>query len=171
MIRKFQGIAPTVAPSAYVDPAATVIGKVVIGERASVWPGAVLRGDIEPISVGEDTNIQDGSVLHTDHGFPTTIGNRVTVGHMVTLHGCTVADDASIGMGAIVLNGARIGRGAVVAAGSLVPEGVEVAEDTLVMGSPAKPRRTVSAEEKVRFARAVSGYAERAKINKEASGG
>ena len=122
-----------------------------IGERSSVWPCVVLRGDIEPIRVGADTNIQDGTVIHTDRGFPTTIGDRVSVGHSVILHGCTVEEDSLIGMGATVLNGARIGRGAVVAAGSLVPEGMEVAPDMLVMGTPAKPRRPVSAEEKARF--------------------
>ena len=151
MIRSFRGINPRIAASAYVDPGAHVIGDVEIGERSSVWPCVVLRGDIEPIRVGAETNIQDGTVIHTDRGFPTTIGDRVSVGHSVILHGCTVEEDSLIGMGATVLNGARIGRGAVVAAGSLVPEGMEVAPDMLVMGTPAKPRRPVTAEEKARF--------------------
>jgi gamma-carbonic anhydrase len=167
MIRKFQGVTPTVATSAYVDAGAHVIGKVTIGERSSVWPGAVLRGDIEPIVVGDETSIQEGTAVHTDRGFPVSIGSRVTVGHGVMLHGCTVEDDAAVGIGAIVLNGARIGKGAVVAAGALVPEGVEVPADTVVMGSPAKPRRAVSEEEKTRFRRAVLGYAERARLYKE----
>ena len=158
---------PRIAASAYVDPGAHVIGNVEIGERSSVWPTAVLRGDIEPIRVGADTNIQDGTIIHTDRGFPATIGDRVSVGHAAMLHGCTVEQDSLIGIGARVLNGARIGRGAVVAAGSLVPEGMEVAPDTLVMGTPAKPRRPVSAEEKARFQKGVGGYVERGKQAKQ----
>jgi carbonic anhydrase/acetyltransferase-like protein (isoleucine patch superfamily) len=128
-----------------------------------------LRGDIEPIRVGSDTNIQDGTIIHTDQGFPAIIGDRVSVGHAAVLHGCTVEDDSLIGMGALVLTGARIGRGAVVAAAALVPEGMEVPPDTLVMGAPAKPRRPVSAEEKERFQKGVAGYMERGKQAKEES--
>jgi carbonic anhydrase/acetyltransferase-like protein (isoleucine patch superfamily) len=168
MLRTLRGITPRVAESAYVDPGAHVIGDVTIGGRSTVWPGATLRGDIEPITVGDSTSIQEGSVVHTDKGFPATIGNRVTVGHMVVLHGCTIEDDALIGIGAIVLNGARIGRGAVVAAGALVPEGMIVEPETLVMGAPAKPRRAVSEEEKARFAHGVEQYALRAALYKEA---
>ena len=167
MIRSFRGINPRIADSAYVDPGAHVIGDVEIGERASVWPCVVLRGDIEPIRVGADTNIQDGTVIHTDRGFPATIGDRVSVGHSAILHGCTIEEDSLIGMGATVLNGARIGRGAVVAAGALVPEGMEVPPDTLVMGAPAKPRRPVSADEKERFQKGVGGYVERGQQAKE----
>ena len=122
MIRSFRGIAPKVALSAYVDPSAQVIGDVEIGERSSVWPNASLRGDTGPIRVGADTSIQDNCVLHLDEGFPLTIGDRVTVGHSVTLHGCTVEDDTLIGIGSIILNGARIRSGSVVAAGALVAE-------------------------------------------------
>jgi len=167
MIRSFRGIKPKIADSAYVDPDAHVIGDVEIGESSSIWPTSVLRGDIEPIRVGAMTNIQDGSLIHTDRGFPAVIGDRVTVGHAAVLHGCTVEDDSLIGIGARVLTGARIGRGAVVAAGALVPEGMDVAPDTLVMGTPAKPRRPVTAEEKIRFERGVAGYAERARQFKE----
>jgi carbonic anhydrase/acetyltransferase-like protein (isoleucine patch superfamily) len=167
MIRSFRGIKPKIADSAYVDPGAHVIGDVEIGESSSIWPTSVLRGDIEPIRVGAMTNIQDGSLIHTDRGFPAVIGDRVTVGHAAVLHGCTVEDDSLIGIGARVLTGARIGRGAVVAAGALVPEGMDVAPDTLVMGTPAKPRRPVTAEEKIRFERGVAGYAERARQFKE----
>ena len=167
MIRSFRGIKPKIADSAYVDPGAHVIGDVEIGESSSIWPTSVLRGDIEPIRVGAMTNIQDGSLIHTDRGFPALIGDRVTVGHAAVLHGCTVEDDSLIGIGARVLTGARIGRGAVVAAGALVPEGMDVAPDTLVMGTPAKPRRPVTAEEKIRFERGVAGYAERARQFKE----
>ena len=167
MIRSFRGIKPKIADSAYVDPGAHVIGDVEIGESSSIWPTSVLRGDIEPIRVGAMTNIQDGSLIHTDRGFPAVIGDRVTVGHAAVLHGCTVEDDSLIGIGARVLTGARIGRGTVVAAGALVPEGMDVAPDTLVMGTPAKPRRPVTAEEKIRFERGVAGYAERARQFKE----
>jgi len=158
---------PRIAASAYIDPGAHVIGDVEIGERSSVWPAVVLRGDIEPIRIGVETNIQDGTVVHTDKGFPAIIGDRVSVGHAVVLHGCTVEEDSLIGMGARVLNGAKIGRGAVVAAGSLVPEGMEVPPDTLVMGAPAKPRRAVTAEEKARFEKGVAGYMGRGKQYKE----
>jgi len=167
MIRSFRGMKPRIAASAYIDPGAHVIGDVEIGERSTVWPAAVLRGDIEPIRIGMETNIQDGTVVHTDKGFPAIIGDRVSVGHAVVLHGCTVEEDSLIGMGARVLNGARIGRGAVVAAGSLVPEGMEVPPDTLVMGAPAKPRRAVTAEEKARFEKGVAGYMERGRQYKE----
>ena len=167
MLRSYRGISPRVAPSAYIDPGAHIIGDVSIGERSSVWPSAALRGDIEPIRVGDETNIQEGAVLHTDSGFPTTLGDRVTVGHLALLHGCIVEDDALIGMGAIVLNGARVGKGAVVASGALVPEGMQVPAGTLVMGTPAKPRRAVTAEEQERFRKGVRNYAERAAIFKE----
>jgi carbonic anhydrase/acetyltransferase-like protein (isoleucine patch superfamily) len=167
MIRSFRGNKPKIAASAYVDPGAHVIGDVEIGERSSIWPAVVLRGDIEPIRVGAETNIQDGTVVHTDQGFPAIIGDRVSVGHAAVLHGCTIEEDSLIGMGARVLNGARIGRGAVVAAGALVPEGMEVPPETLVMGTPAKPRRAVSAEEKARFQKGVVGYMERGKQYKE----
>jgi carbonic anhydrase/acetyltransferase-like protein (isoleucine patch superfamily) len=161
MIRKYRDRVPQVAPSAYVDPAATVIGAVTIGARSSVWPATSLRGDLEPITVGEETNIQDASVVHTDTGFPAVIGNRVSVGHGAVIHGCVIEDDCLIGIGAIILTGARVGRGAVVAAGALVPEGMQVPADTVVMGSPAKPRRAVSDEERARFQGGVAGYVRR----------
>lgn len=167
MIRSFRGIKPRIAASAYVDPGAHIIGDVEIGERSTIWPCVVLRGDIEPIRVGSETNIQDGTIIHTDKGFPAIIGDRVTVGHAAVLHGCTVEDDSLIGIGATVLTGAKIGRSAVVAACALVPEGMDVAPDMLVMGTPAKPRRPVSAEEKVRFQKGVEGYVERGKQAKE----
>jgi len=167
MIRSFRGTKPRIAASAYIDPGAHVIGDVEIGERASIWPCVVLRGDIEPIRVGAETNIQDGAIVHTDKGFPAIIGDRVSVGHAAVLHGCTVEEDSLIGIGACVLTGAKIGRGAVVAAGSLVPEGMEVEPDMLVMGTPAKPRRPVTAEEKARFQKGVGGYVERGQQSKE----
>ena len=171
MIRSFRGIAPRVAASAYVDPSAQIIGDVTIGERSSIWPNASLRGDTGPIVIGAETSIQDNCALHEDDGFPLTIGDRVTVGHSVTLHGCTIEDDTLIGIGATILNGARIGKGSVVAAGSLVPEMMDVPPSTLVMGVPAKPRRAVSSEEQSRFTEGVKHYVEKAKIYKEEMAG
>ena len=163
MLRSFRGVWPRVAPSAYVDPGSAVIGDVVIGERSSIWPAATLRGDISPIRIGDETSIQDGTVVHTDALYPAIIGNRVTVGHMAVLHGCTVEDEVLIGIGAIVLNGARIGKGAVVAAGALIPEGAEIPAGMLAMGVPAKPKRPVSPEEQERFRQNVANYVARAK--------
>lgn len=122
MIRPYRGVFPRIPQSAYVDQAAQVIGAVTLGERASVWPCTVLRGDVNKIVIGDDSNIQDNSVLHGElDRYPVIVGDRVTVGHMACLHGCVVEDDCLIGIGAIVLNGARIGKGSIVAAGSLVP--------------------------------------------------
>jgi carbonic anhydrase/acetyltransferase-like protein (isoleucine patch superfamily) len=167
MIRPFRGIAPRIAVSAYIDPSAQVIGDVAIGERSSVWPNASLRGDTGPLRIGSETSIQDNCVLHMDEGFPLTVGDRVTVGHSVTLHGCTIEDDTLIGIGSIILNGARVRKGSVVAAGALVPEGMEVPPATLVMGVPAKPRRAVTPEEQARFQEGVNHYVEKAKVYRE----
>jgi len=159
MVRPYKGIYPRIAASAYVDQAAQVIGDVTMGERASIWPSAVARGDVNRIEIGDDSNIQDGSVLHGElDRYPVIIGKRVTVGHMVCLHGCVVEDDCLIGIGAIVLNGAKIGRGSVVAAGALVAEGVEIPPESMVMGVPAKVRRQVTADEKARFAENAQRY-------------
>ena len=152
MIRSYRGALPKVADSAYIDASAQVIGDVIVGERSSVWPNATVRGDVNSIRIGEETNVQDNSVLHVDQGdFPLTLGNRVTVGHSVVLHGCTVGDDTLIGIGAIVLNGATIGPGSVIAAGAVVPEGMQIPAGSMVMGVPAKIRREVTVEEKERF--------------------
>lgn len=167
MIRKFRGISPRIAASAYIDPSAQLIGEVIVGERSSIWPNASLRGDMGPIIIGEETSIQDNCALHLDEGFPLTIGSRVTVGHSVTLHGCTIEDDALIGIGSTILNGARIGKGAVIAAGSLVPENAQIPPATLVMGVPAKPRRPVTEEEQARFREGVKHYVDKAQLYKE----
>jgi carbonic anhydrase/acetyltransferase-like protein (isoleucine patch superfamily) len=161
MLRSFRGVWPRVAPSAYVDPGAAVIGDVVIGERSSIWPSATLRGDISRIEIGDETSIQDGTVVHTDARFPAIIGNRVTVGHMAVLHGCVIEDEVLIGIGAIILNGAKIGKGAVVAAGALVPEGMEIPAGTMAMGVPAKPKRPVTEEEQERFRVNCNNYVKR----------
>jgi gamma-carbonic anhydrase len=168
MIRTYRGIAPRIADSAYIDPSAQVIGDVAIGERSSIWPNVTVRGDVNYIRVGDETSIQDNSVLHVDHRtFPCIIGNRVTVGHAAVLHGCEVADGALIGIGAIVLNGAKVGPGAVVAAGALVPEGMEIPARMLVIGTPAKVRRGVTEEEQKRFSENCDWYVDLTRIYKE----
>ena len=138
---------PQIDPSAWVADSAQVMGSVHLAARASVWFGATLRGDTEPITVGEGSNIQDGSVLHADYGQPLTVGKNVTVGHMVVLHGCTIGDESLIGIGAVVLNGAKIGRNCLVGAGSLVTEGKEFPDGSMIMGSPAKVVRQLSPEQ------------------------
>ncbi|MCL6505643.1 MAG: gamma carbonic anhydrase family protein [Bryobacteraceae bacterium] len=159
MIRPYRGIQPRIAASAYVDPSAELIGDVEIGERSSVWPHATLRGDVNRIRVGEESNIQDNCVLHGElDQYPVIVGNRVTVGHSVVLHGCVVEDDCVIGIGAIVLNGARIGRGSVIAAGALVPEGMVVPPGCLVMGVPGRVRRELTEEERERFRNNAANY-------------
>jgi len=167
MIRSLRGIAPRIAVSAYVDPSAVVIGDVAIGERSSVWPNVSVRGDTGLITIGEESNVQDNSVLHLDEGVPLTIGDRVTVGHSVVLHGCVIEDESLIGIGAIVLNHARIGKGAVVAAGCLVPEGMQVPPGMLVMGVPAKVFRAVTEEEATRFREGCKHYVEKAAVYRE----
>lgn len=143
MLRTFERRVPRVHPTAFVHDSAEVIGDVVLGPRASVWPLCVLRGDISRISVGEGSNIQDLSVIHTREGHPTVVGRRVTVGHRVTLHGARIGDGCLIGMGAIVME-ARIGPRSLVAAGSLVLAGMRVPAQSLVVGSPARVRRRLS---------------------------
>ena len=159
---------PRIADSAYIDSSAQIIGDVVIGERSSIWLNTSVRGDVNCIRIGDETSIQDNTVLHVDHQvYPCIIGNRVTVGHAAVLHGCVVEDDVLIGIGAIVLNGARVGKGAVVAAGALVPEGMDVPAGMLVMGAPAKVRREVTAEEHSRFAKNCDNYVKITAIYKE----
>lgn len=137
---------PCVADSAWVADNAQVMGDVKIAADASVWFGVTVRGDTETIEIGEGSNIQDGSVLHADHGQPLKVGNNVTVGHMVMLHGCTIGDESLIGIGAVVLNGAKIGKNCLVGAGSLVTEGKTFPDGSMIMGSPAKVVRELSAE-------------------------
>ncbi len=168
MIRPYRGVAPNVAASAYVDPSAQIIGDVTIGERSSLWPGAVARGDVHWIRIGDESNVQDNAVLHCDApDFPLTIGNRVTIGHQAMLHGCTVEDDCTIGIGAIVLNGASIGAGSVVAAGAVVPEGMQVSPASMVMGVPAKVRRAITPDEQVRFRENAQHYVEAGRIYRD----
>lgn len=167
MIRPLRGHTPKIAASAYIDPAATLIGRVEVGERSSFWPGSVARGDIEFIKIGNETNIQDGTVLHCDDDCPLILGDRITVGHMAMLHGCTVEDDCVIGIGAIVLNAAVIGKGSVVAAGALVPEGKQIPPGSMVMGVPGKVVRQTSPEEQQRFRNNAQLYVDRAAVYKQ----
>ena len=138
---------PQIADSAWVADNAEVMGDVRLGENVSIWFNTTLRGDNDPITIGEGTNIQDGSVLHTDEGVPLTIGRNVTVGHMVMLHGCSIGDESLIGIGAIVLNGAKIGRNCLVGAGALVTEGKEFPDGSMIIGSPAKVVRQLTPEQ------------------------
>ncbi len=150
MIQSFDEHHPKTHPETFVHPMATLIGQVEIGAGSSVWPGVVMRADMGPIEIGEDTSIQDGTVIHLTEGFSSTkVGNRVTVGHNVVLHGCIVEDDCLIGMGAIVLDNATIGQGSLVAAGALVTVGTQIPPGSLVMGSPAKVIRPVSDKDKM----------------------
>jgi carbonic anhydrase/acetyltransferase-like protein (isoleucine patch superfamily) len=188
MIRAYRGIVPKIAASSYIDPSAQVIGDVEVGERSSVWCNVTIRGDVNYIRIGEETSIQDNSVIHVEHdvarvqdgnykapashggpkhGYPTVIGNRVTVGHSVTLHGCTIEDECLIGIGAIVLNGAHIGKGSVIAAGALVPERMQVPPGSLVMGVPGKVKRETTPEEQQRFRDNAQNYVKYREIYRE----
>jgi carbonic anhydrase/acetyltransferase-like protein (isoleucine patch superfamily) len=168
MIRPYRGVIPRIANSAYIDSSAQITGDVVVGERSSVWPNVSIRGDVNFIRIGDETSVQDNVVMHVDHGrYPCIVGNRVTIGHAVVLHGCEVEDGALIGIGAIVLNGARIGAGAVIAAGALVPEGMQVPTGMLAMGTPAKIRREVTPEEAERFRENCDKYVEITGVYKE----
>ena len=167
MIRSFRGRKPQIAASAYIDPQAVLIGDIVIGGDSSVWPGVIIRGDVNYIRIGARTNIQDGSVCHVMRDtHPLILGDNVTVGHGVVLHGCTIESRCLIGMGAIVLNGAKIGSGSIVAAGTLVPEGTDVPPGSLFMGHPGKFRRTLTDADQT----SIDDYAQRYVEYKEAYG-
>jgi carbonic anhydrase/acetyltransferase-like protein (isoleucine patch superfamily) len=164
MLRSFKGIHPTIPDTCYIDDSAQLIGDVVLGEHASVWMNAVLRGDVHEIRVGAHSNIQDNSVLHgMKQQWGVYVGEYVTVGHSVVLHGCVVEDRCLIGMGSIILNGARIGAGSIIAAGTLIPEKTIVEPGSLWMGSPGKFRRQLEKGEDemiLRYARNYLGYKE-----------
>ena len=149
---------PEVPASAWVADSAQVMGKVSLAEQASVWYGAVIRGDNDRISVGRNSNVQDASVLHTDIGVPLTIGDNVTIGHQVMLHGCTIGDGSLVGIGSVVLNRARIGRNSIVGAGSLVPEGKEFPDGVLIVGSPARVVRELTPEQITRLQASADYY-------------
>lgn len=161
-IYELDGVTPRMAESAWVADNAQVMGDVTLAEGSSVWFGATLRGDTEPIVVGEGSNVQDGSVLHADVGMPLTIGRHVTVGHQVILHGCTIGDESLIGIGAIVLNGAKIGKNCLVGAGALVTEGKEFPDGSMILGSPARALRQLTPEQIEGLRRSARHYMENA---------
>ena len=144
----------------WIAPTAVVVGNVILKNNASIWFGAVLRGDNDPITVGENSNVQDNSVLHTDLGEPLTLGDNVTVGHMAMMHGCTVGDNSLIGIGAIVLGGARIGRNCLIGAGALITEGKEIPDLSVVMGAPGRVVRTLTPDEATGLAAGAMHYVE-----------
>lgn len=145
MIYDLGGDTPMLEEGVWVAPGAHVIGKVILRARASVWFGAAIRGDNEPIEIGEGTNVQENCVLHTDMGFPLTVGRDCTIGHKAMLHGCTIGDESLVGMGATILNGARIGKNCLIGAGALVTEGKEIPDGSLVLGAPGKVVRELDA--------------------------
>ena len=162
-VYELDGIQPRVAASAWVADSAQIMGDVVLGEDSSVWFGTVIRGDTETITVGRGSNIQDASVLHADVGKPLTIGDNVTVGHKVMLHGCTIGDETLIGIGAVVLNGAVIGKNCLVGAGALVTEGKEFPDGSMIIGSPAKVVRQLTPEQMEGLRMSAQHYIENAR--------
>ena len=147
-----------VASSAFIHPLAVVIGNVTIGERVSVWPTAVIRGDSDAITIGDDSNVQDGTVVHVDHGIPTSIGKRVAIGHRAIVHGSTIEDDCLIGMGAILLNGVHVATGSIVGAGAVVREGMRIPPNSLVLGVPGRVTRETTPDERDRIKSTVEAY-------------
>ena len=145
-------------PTAFIHPAAVVLGDVTLGRRVSVWPTAVLRGDSDVIVIGDDSNVQDGSVIHADAGIPTHIGKRVGIGHRAIVHGATIEDDVLIAMGAVVLNGVHVASGSIIAAGAVLPEGKRIPENSLVIGVPGRIVRQTTAEERERIKHTVDAY-------------
>ena len=160
-------VLPEVADSAWVAPGAFVIGKVRLGEESSVWYGAVLRGDTEPVRIGARTNVQDGCVLHADPGFPANVGEGCVIGHNAVVHGCEIGDGCLVGMGATILNGAKIGEGSIVAAGAVIPENREFPPRSLIVGIPAKRVRDVTEEQARDIERGAREYVERAAAHRD----
>ena len=165
------GVAPTVAPTAWVAPGAVVAGAVELGDEVSVWYSAVVRADHTPITVGAGSNVQDGAVLHADPGFGCTLGAGVTIGHRAVVHGCTIEDDCLIGMGAVVLNGAVIGTGSLIAAGAVVSQGVVIPPRSLVAGVPGKVRRETSEDERALIRAGAASYRELLSRHRDATAG
>ncbi|MDH6168219.1 carbonic anhydrase/acetyltransferase-like protein (isoleucine patch superfamily) [Variovorax boronicumulans] len=159
---ELDGVAPQLGTGAWVADSAEVIGNVKLGENASIWFGAVLRGDNETMTIGRNSNVQDMSMLHSDPGSPLTVGENVTIGHQVMLHGCTIGDNSLIGIQAVVLNNAKIGRNSIVGAGSVVTEGKEFPDNSLIFGSPAKVMRTISDEDAARLRHGSEHYVQNA---------
>ena len=157
----FENSKPEIKETSFVAPNASLIGRVKIGENSSVWFNTVLRGDMETITIGNESNIQDLSMGHADPGFPLVLGNRVTIGHHCVLHGCKIGDDCLIGMGAIIMNGVRIGRGSIIGAGAVLLEGMEIPEFSMVIGSPAKIKKTYDESILVNIRKSAKIYVKR----------
>ncbi|MDB5959818.1 MAG: gamma carbonic anhydrase family protein [Massilia sp.] len=155
--------APQIDASAWVAESANLIGKVTLKANATIWYGVTIRGDNERISIGANSNVQEGTVMHTDMGFPLDIGENVSIGHMAMLHGCTIGDGSLIGIQAVIMNGARIGKGCLVGAGALVTEGKEFPDHSLIIGSPAKAVRTLGEAEIAKLTAIADGYVQRGK--------
>jgi carbonic anhydrase/acetyltransferase-like protein (isoleucine patch superfamily) len=160
-VYKLGNASPTMAAHTYIAPNATVVGNVALGENASVWFGAILRGDNDAISIGANSNVQDAAVLHTDPGFPLTVGADVSIGHQAMLHGCTVGEGSLIGIQAVVLNGAVIGKGCLVGAGALITERKKFADGSLIFGAPAAVVRELTAEERANLLKIAAAYVSR----------
>lgn len=158
MIYSLDGTAPVIGANVWIAPDANVIGKIELQDEASIWFGVTMRGDNEWITVGRGSNVQENCVLHTDMGFPLTIGANCTIGHKAMLHGCTIGDGSLIGMAATVLNGARIGRGCLIGAGALITEGKEIPDGSLVMGAPGKVVRQLDTAGQERLLKSAAGY-------------
>jgi len=163
MLYELEGIAPELKGSdQFVADNATVVGRVLLDDKANIWFNAVIRGDNELITIGPDSNVQDGSVMHTDMGYPLTLGRGVTVGHKAMLHGCEVGDYSLIGINAVVLNGAKIGKYCLIGANTLIPEGMEVPDGSLVVGSPGKVKRELNDNQKKMLELSAAHYVENA---------
>ena len=156
--------APQIDPSAWVADTANLIGKVTLGANATVWYGVTMRGDNERITIGADSNVQEGCVMHTDMGYPLEIGVGVSIGHQAMLHGCSIGDGALIGIQAVVMNGAKIGKGCLVGAGALVTEGKQFPDNTLILGSPAKAVRLLTLDDTAKLVEIANGYVQRGKL-------
>lgn len=163
MISQVKGFCPEIDDESFIAETAQVIGQVIVERNANIWYNTIVRGDVEPIKIGENTNIQDLSMVHTSHGYPTTIGNNVTIGHRAICHGCTIEDDVLVGMGAILLDGVYIESNVIIGAGSLVPPNKRIPSNSLVMGTPAKVVRTLTDEEIEHIMQSAKGYVELSK--------
>jgi len=171
MIRSYQGIRPTIPESCYVDESAQVIGDVELGENSSIWMNAVVRGDVHSIRIGANSNVQDCSVLHgMRYRVAVTVGDWVTIGHNVTLHGCTVGDRCLIGMGSVILNNAKIGEGSIVAAGTVIPENMVIEPYSLVAGVPGKVKRQLTEDDQQAILMYANNYLDYTKIYKQETG-
>ena len=167
MIYSLEDKKPSIEGTCFIADSATLIGSVILGDYVNVWFNAVLRADTDLLIVGENSNIQDGSVLHMDKGFPLTIGRNVTIGHKVMLHGCTIGDSSLVGMNAVVLNGAKIGKNCLIGANALVPEGREIPDSSVVLGSPGKIVREVTSSEIESFQSSAKAYVQKGRLFKK----